>query len=120
MSESTHQEDYRALAAKLETLSRLAVRQFLGTRPEGDPRVEYLAGLEAFKNMATAQLAALTSIVTDLLGEKVVKLQEVGLAELGRQIESMEKDLAVVGWDAEGHPRFDLKALAAQTGGWPE
>ncbi|KKK52543.1 hypothetical protein LCGC14_3103860 [marine sediment metagenome] len=120
MSENTHQDEYRAWAAKLETLSRLAVRQFLGTRPEGDPRVDYLAGLEAFKNVATAQIAALTMIVTTLLGDNVETLRKAGLAELQGQIESMEKDLAVTGWDGDGNPLFDLPASRELTKGWPE
>ncbi|KKN16226.1 hypothetical protein LCGC14_0978190 [marine sediment metagenome] len=120
MTDNAQMDEYRAQAAKLQALSRLAVRQFLGTRPEGDPRVDYLAGLEAFRNMASAQLAALTMIVTAMLGDNVETLRKASLAELQGQIESMEKDLAVTGWDGEGNPLFDLPASRELTKGWPD
>ena len=116
----TEQDEYRALATKLETLSKLAVRQFLGTRPEGDPRVDYLAGLEVFMNVATAQLAALNSMMTALLGDNVETFRKAGLAELAEQVESMEKQLAVTGWDEAGNPLFDLQASRELTKRWPE
>ena len=120
MTENAQNDEYRALAAKLETLSRLAVRQFLGTRSEGDPRVDYLAGLEGAKNMLIAQVAALTSMVTAMLGDSVETFRGAGLAELQGQVESMEKELSVTGWDGEGNPLFDLKASFTQTKDWPD
>jgi len=66
-------DNYRAEAEKLYKLSRFATMQLLGERPAGDPRVEYMAGLEAFKNLANTQISGIIHI----LNENQVEVAEI-------------------------------------------
>jgi len=112
-------EDYREMVRKLYVLSADAVRQFLGTRKEGDPRVEYLTGLEAFKNMANAQVSCLNRLATEKLGVSQEDFMTVAAEELEKQVKTMEKDLAVVGWNEDGTMKLDLQAHLKKTEDWP-
>jgi len=112
--------EYMAMVRKLQVLSRMACRQLLGIRPDGDPRLEYLAGLETFKNMANAQLEVVMELVIRKLGiskEDFLKLQREKLAS---QIKAMEEDLCVTGWDKQGNPLFDLPRYVERTKSWPK
>lgn len=111
--------NYKALVTKLCTLSRMNVRQFLGTRADGDPRVDYLAGVESFKNLANVQLQLLLGVVYALVGTKKPEVLKMMEDELGKQIEAMEESLAVTGWREDGTPILDLKAHLEKTQGWP-
>ena len=62
-------DEYKKQAERLYFLSKFNIRQFLGTREEGDTRVTYLAGLEGFKNLANAQLAGIIRTLTMMLGD---------------------------------------------------
>ena len=112
-------ENYETMVRRLHTLSRISVRQFLGTRPEGDPRVDYLTGLEGFKNLANAQLSGVVRVLTMMLGNKKQEFLDIQAEELTKHIKSMEEDLAVSGWDAQGNPTFDLQAFRQRTATWP-
>lgn len=112
-------ENYEKMVRKLHLLSRIYIRQFLGTRPEGDPRVDYLTGLEGFKNLANAQLSGVVRILTMMLGGKKQEFLDILEEELGKQIKAMEEDLAVTSWDAQGNPTFDLQVFRQRTATWP-
>ncbi len=114
-----YMENYKQLVQRLYWLSKFNVRQFMGTRDEGDPRVDYLAGLESFKNLANAQLSGIIRILTMMLGDKKQEFLKVMEEELASQLKSMEEDVGIVGWSAEGSPQFDLAILREKTRGWP-
>ena len=112
-------DEYKKQAERLYFLSKFNVRQFMGTREEGDPRVNYLAGLEGFKNLVNAQLAGIIRILTMMLGDKKSEFHQIMAEELGNQVKSMEEDIGVTGWTEDGQPQFDLQILREKTGGWP-
>ncbi|MBA7690677.1 hypothetical protein ES703_99208 [subsurface metagenome] len=114
-----YKENYEKQIRRLYFLSRFNSRQFLGTRTEGDPRVEYLAALESFKNLANAQIAGVVRALTMLLGDKKQEFLDIMAEELANQVKSMEEDIGVVGWTDEGQPQFDLAVLRVKTKGWP-
>jgi len=112
-------ESYREMIKKLNTLSQIAVRQFLGSRPADDPRVVYLAGMETFRNLANAQLEVLVRLATEKLGVKREEFLQMSSEEMEKQVKAMEEDLRVSGWDNDGQPIFDLQAYRERTIGWP-
>ena len=112
-------ENYKQMIQRLYFVSRFNVRQFLGTRPEGDPRVEYLTVLEEFKNLANAQIAGVVRAMTMMLGDKKQEFMKIMEEELGNEIKSMEEELGVIGWTEEGQPQFDLAVLREKTKGRP-
>ena len=114
-----YMENYKQQVQRLYWLSKFNVRQFLGTRQDGDPRVDYLAGMESFKNLANAQISGVVRILTMMLGDKKQEFLKVMAQELAIQIKSMEEDVGIVGWSAEGSPQFDLAILREKTKGWP-
>ncbi len=115
-----YMENYKQLVQRLTFLSRFNVRQFLGTREEGDPRVEYLAGLEGFKNLVNAQLSGIIRILPMMLGDKKQEFLKIMEDELITQLKSMEEELGVMSWTGEGQPQFDLQILREKTRSWPE
>jgi len=114
-----YMENYKQQVQRLYWLSKFNVRQFLGTRQDGDPRVDYLAGLEGFKNLANSQLSSIIGILTMMLGDKKQEFLKVMEEELANQIKAMEEDIGVVGWTDNGEPQFDLAVLRERTRGWP-
>ena len=119
--------NYKQLVERLYWMSRFNVRQFMGTREEGDPRdphgperVKYLAGFESFKNLANAQISGIVRILTMMLGAKKQEFLKVMEEELTAQIKSMEEDIGIIGWSEEDSPQFDLAALGKKTKGWPK
>ena len=113
-------DEYKKQAERLYFLSKFNVRQFLGTREEGDTRVSYMAGLEGFKNLANAQLAGIIRILTMMLGDKKGEFHKIMAEELGTQVKSMEDDVGITGWTEDGQPQFDLNVLREKTKGWPQ
>ena len=114
-----YMKNYKQLVQRLTFLSRFNVRQFMGTRQEGDPRVDYLAGLEGFKNLANSQLSGIIRVLTMMLGDRKQEFLKIMEEELGNELKSMEVELGVTGWTAEGSPQFDLQVLRERTKGWP-
>lgn len=112
-------DDHREKVKRILVLSQEGVRQFLGTRAEGDPRVEYLTSLEASINMAQVQVASLRRLVTEKLGVSQEDLRTVAAEELDKQLTTMEEELAVIGWNADGTMKLDLQAHREKTQGWP-
>jgi len=112
--------NYGEMTKKLLVLSRMNVRQFLGTRKEGDPRVEYLTQIEAFKNLTNVQLSTLLEVVSKMFGSKGGELLKVFEAALTQQVQAMEESLGVTGWKEDGMPTLDLQAHLENTQGWPE
>lgn len=112
--------NYGEMTKKLFLLSQMNVRQFLGTRVEGDPRVTYLTQMEAFKNLADVQLSTLLEVVSNMFGSKGGDLLKVFERTLSQQIASMEESLAVTGWNEDGTPILDLQAHLEKTKGWPQ
>jgi len=113
-------EKYKELVQRLTFLSRFNVRQFMGSREEGDPRVEYLAGLEEFKNLVNSQLSGIIRILTMMLGDRKPAFLNIMEEELANQLKVMEEELGVTSWTAEGQPQFDLQVLRERTKGWPQ
>lgn len=111
--------DYKGMVRQLTILSRIAARQLLGTRADEDPRLEYVAALESFKNLSNVQTSVLIRLVTEKLGVKREEFLELSREELAKQIEAMEQDLCVTGWDSSGNPVFNLQAYRERTAGWP-
>jgi len=111
--------DYKEMVSKLHILSRMSVRQFLGTRVDGDPRVDYLTSLESFKNLANVQLSVLLRLATEKLGIKTEAFLALSKDELSQQLKSMEESLAVICWNKDGTPKLDLQAHLKNTQGWP-
>jgi len=115
-----YMENYTKLVKRLYWLSRFNVRQFMGNREEGDPRVDYLAGGEGFKNLASAEISGVVRILTMMLGKRKQEFLKVMEEELTSQLKSMEEEIGVVSWADDGTPRFDLKVLREKTAGWPQ
>lgn len=112
--------NYGEMTTRLLVLSQMNVRQFLGTRVEGDPRVAYLTQMEAFKNLADVQLSTLLEVVSNMFGSKGGELLKRFEEALSQQIASMEESLAVIGWNEDGTPILDLQAHLEKTKGWPQ
>jgi len=112
-------ENYKRMIQRLYFVSRFNIRQFLGTRPEGDPRVEYLTVLEGFKNLANAQIQAMVRALTMLLGDKKQEFLNIMAEEMANQLKVMEEEVGITGWTDEGQPQFDLNILREKTKGWP-
>jgi len=112
--------NYRQMVERLSFLSKFNVRQFMGTREEGDPRVTYLASLESFKNLVNSQLSGIIRILTMMLGEKKQEFLKIMEEELANQLKVMEDDVGITGWTEEGQPQFDLKVLSEKTARWPK
>ncbi len=113
-------ETYKQMVQRLTFLSRFNVKQFMGTRKEGDPRVDYLAGLEGFKHLVDSQISGIIRILNMMLGDKKQEFLKIMEEELGNELKSMEEELGVTGWTAEGSPQFDLQILREKTAGWPQ
>lgn len=112
--------NYKEMVKKLRVLSKVAIRQFLGTRADGDPRLEYMTDLEAFKNLANVHLEVLMELTIKKLGITREDYLKVHGDQLAAQLKTMEQDLCVTGWDSAGNPTFDLKAMAERTRLWPK
>lgn len=115
-----YMKHYRDLVAKLHEMSRMNVRQLMGTKAEGDPRVEYLTGLEAFRNVANVQIQVNSRLITDKLGVEREDFLALSQEIMEQQIKSMEEALAITGWKENGKPTLDLKRYGEKTRGWPE
>ena len=115
-----YKENYKKQIQRLYFLSRFNVRQFLGTRPEGDPRVEYLTALESFKNLANAQITGMVHALTMIIGDKKQEFLDIMAEELDNQLKVMEDEVGITGWTAEGQPQFDLQVLRERTREWPQ
>lgn len=113
-------DEYKKQAQRLSFLSKFNVRQFLGTREEGDTRVSFMAELEGFKNLANSQLAGIVRILTMMLGDRKGEFHKILAEELGNQVKSMEEDVGITGWTEDGQPQFDLMVLREKTKGWPQ
>ena len=112
-------DEYKKQAERLDFLSKFNVRQFMGTREEGDPRVAYLAGLEGFKNLANTQISGIVRIVTMMLGDKKQEFHKIMAEELANHVKSMEAEVGITGWTEDGKPKFDLAVLREKTKDWP-
>jgi len=112
--------NYKEMVKKLRVLSKVAVRQFLGTRrADDDPRLEYMTDLEAFKNLANVHLEVLMELTIKKLGITRKDSLKVHGDQLAAQLKTMEQDLCVTGWDEKGSPIFDLAAYRERTKLWP-
>lgn len=111
-------EVYREATKKLYAMSKVQVRQLMGTQPEDDSRVNYLAGVQCYINLANAQIASLLRLVK-ALGIEPEEFMAVQLEEMDKLITALQEDLCIMGW-SNGSPVFDLPAYKERTAGWPE
>ena len=111
-------DEYKEMVGRLQALSRVAVRQFLGTRPSAAPPLEYLVGRETVLNLSQVQLQVLLTLVAQKLGIPREDFLRVSREELAKQVTLMEEQLCVTGWD-HGNPIFDLPAYRERTKLWP-
>lgn len=112
-------ENYTRLVQRLVKISNFNTQQFLGTRPEGDPRVEYLASMEAFKNLANAQIGSIMRVLSMMLSDKKAEFHKIMEEELSSMLSNMEEAVGITGWNDNGEPQFDLQKLKEKTGHWP-
>jgi len=112
--------NYKEMTRKVGVLSRISVGQFLGTRPEGDPRVDYLAAAECTKNLVNVQVQALLNMAVTKLGIPREEFMQVMAEEMDKYLKAIETDLCVTGWDDKGNPILNLKAYAERTRLWPK
>jgi hypothetical protein len=113
-------EEYRNMVKKLRALSKISVRQFLGSRADGDPRVEYLTEIEAFKNLANVYFEVIMGLTFTKLGVSKEEYLKINCEQLSNQLKTMEQDLCITGWDQQGNPLFDLVRYAERTSNWPK
>ncbi len=112
-------DNFQEMARKLAVMSQIACRQFLGSRPDKDPRLLYLGNMEAFKNLATVQLEVIMELTVGKLGISKEEYMKVHGEHLASRLSEMEKDLCITSWSPEGNPIFDLPAYAEATKSWP-
>ena len=115
-----YKENYKRQVQRLMFISRFNCRQFLGSRQEGDPRVDYLAGLESFKNLVDSQLSGIIRLLTMMLGDKKEEFLKIMEEELDNHLKVMEEEVGITGWTEDGQPQFDLQVLREKTKGWPQ
>jgi hypothetical protein len=111
---------YMDMASKIQQLSRLSIREFLGTRPDNDPRVHYLSELETFRHLANVNLTVVMELTIKALGitqADYLKIQNQKLAEL---LTELQNNLGVTGWDEVGQPLLDLVKYSERTASWPK
>jgi hypothetical protein len=111
---------YMEMARRIQALSRLSIREFLGTRADTDPRVHYLTEFEVFRNLANVNLSVMMELAIKALGlsqEDYLKIQNQKIAEL---LTDLQQNLGVTGWDASGLPLLDLAKYAEWTKTWPK
>ena len=120
--EKSHEDlvaTYKLQVLKLTVLSKVAVRQFMGTRPDGDPRVEYLTNMETFKNLSNVYLEVMMDLISTKLGIPKEAVLKAYHDQLAVHIETLEKDLCVTSYDPQGNPVFDLPSYREMTKEWP-
>lgn len=108
--------EYQRLVARVQALSRVQVRQFLGTRPEDDPRLVYLAQRECYLTLLIFQVQALTEL---LAPETRQKFMTAMLKLVRKAVGDWGKDLGVKDWSTDGQPIFELPVFREKTRGWP-
>jgi len=111
--------NYKEMVRKLRVLSKFAVRQFLGTRVDDDPRLEYLTDIEAFKNLANVHLEVMMALTIKKLGLSKEDYLKAHGDQLAEQLKTIEQDLCITGWDDKDNPIFDLPAYRERTKLWP-
>lgn len=111
--------NYREQLVKLQQLSQMSVRQFLGSRPTDDPRYVYMTALETFKNLANVQIAVLLRLIQKL-GVSKEEFLSCSAEELENQVHQLESEFCVTGWDDGGSPVLDLQAYRQKTAAWPQ
>lgn len=115
---------YRENVQKLLKLSLIQSRQLMGSLPATDPRMQFVSDLQGQLHLANAQILATMHVLQEILrvlkDDLQIKQTEIQLLELKNQIEVMEKDLCVTGWDPNGEPILNLQEYRKRTEGWPE
>lgn len=112
--------EYMVMVNRLQVLSKLSVRKFLGTRADNDPRVEFLSDHELFKYLANVNIQVLMELFIKAAGmsrEEYLKLQN---NVISNQLAELQQFLGVTGWDANEQPLLDLAKYAERTQLWPK
>jgi len=93
---------FRALNQKVGLLAELGLKESLA-RPPAE-RMAFLQSLEEARALHRAELNALTRVVTEYLGvDSAVWLKTLN-EEVEIEVERLEKELHVAGWDKTGNP----------------
>jgi hypothetical protein len=92
---------YQELYDRVCRVSALGVGRLFATR---DPRVQFIRGLEDGRVLSRVELNALTRLLTDHLGvDPEVWLRYLN-EELEAELQRMEKENGVAGYDDQGNP----------------
>jgi hypothetical protein len=111
--------NYKEMTRKVGVLSRITVRQLLGTRPETDPRTEYMTTLEMRVIMSGMQQEVLLELAITKLGLSRDDFLKAMTEKMQETVKAFEDDLCVQDWDDAGNPIFDLAKYAERTKLWP-
>lgn len=112
-------EQYREMTRKVGVLCRIAVRQLLGTRPEGDARTEYMTARDMQIEVMLAQQEAILELALTKLGVDREDFLKAMTENMAKAVKAKEEDFGVTSWDDTGNPIFDLAKYAARTNLWP-
>lgn len=112
--------NYKEMTRKVGVLSRISVRQLLGTRSEADSRTEYMTTLEMRVNMSLMQIEALLELAISKLGVSRDDFLKAMTDKMKETVKTLEEDFCVTSWDDTGNPIFDLAKYAERTKLWPK
>ena len=100
---SKRQAEYRALLQNLGMLTARATSRRFGREVEADG-MDFANSLEIGRATARAELTALSRVLTEVLQvDRDLWLRYLNF-ELQRQVEELETELGVVGYDEHGNP----------------
>ena len=111
---------YKEMTRKVGVLSRISVRQLLGTRPEADSRTEYMTGLAMKTSLAVVQTEVLLELALTKLGVTREDFLKAMMEKMAETVKDLEEDLCVTSWDQAGNPIFDLEKYAQRSATWPK
>lgn len=102
-AQTSRQTEYAGLFQRLSALSSRSLFKMLGSEVEA-PGMDFAKSLEMGRATARAELTALSRVLIEVLQvDPDLWLRYLNL-ELQRQVEELETELGVVGYDEHGNP----------------